>query len=214
MINDERSKYVKPTELAGASVIIVFCLNYVTEWLTKDPLVPYGSMGTISVFNSITAAVVFAGTWLLFALGIPRLIALIRKKMLPELPFFRLRDVLIYILMGPIYIFGALLFSISLVTLESWTTLRDRLLLSIVLLFAWAVMIFWLYFVITKVVRNAYKTGHFSGVILPSLLILIMTVAINYYTTVTRLTKQLVCRRALGIAKALHIVRPGIRLLE
>src|SRR5580765_4964151 len=102
MTDDERSKYVKPRQLASASVAIALCLNYVVEWLAKDPLIPYGSIGTISVVKLVVAVVIFAGTWLLLAVSAPRLIARLRKKHLPQTaPFLRLVDDLIYVLMGP-----------------------------------------------------------------------------------------------------------------
>ena len=194
MADDERSKYVTPKELASASIAIAFCVNYAVEWLAKDPLMPYGSIGTISVFKLVVAVVIFAGTWLLFAVTVPRLIARFRKRhVLESAPFLRLVHDLIYVLMGPVFIFGALLFATSFLIFERVPALaKNRPVLFIVLAWMGAIAALGLpvliYFFITNAVRSFYKTGIFAGIVLPSILVIIMAVAVNYYTGITRLS--------------------------
>lgn len=188
------SRYVKATELASSSLAIAFVLNYVAEWLANDPLIPYGSSSTISVATLIVGVCIFAGIWLLFAVFVPRVIRRFRRKKIPleRVPFLRLVNDLIYIFMGPIFVFGSLLLAIPIATFTRAPELADSPRLALVFLLLGSLSYFALVFLsalfLTKAVRNTYTVGFVRGVILPTLLMIGMIGANNYFFGTIRLS--------------------------
>lgn len=217
-----RREYVGPWGFATATFLIGGAASYLIATIADDPLFPPGIISFSPPLLLYVQLVLFVVAWMLLAVVIRK--ALLRIA--TPVPFRRLLEALVYLLVGTVSFYGLFWFgllwlgvsrlksaSVGQYLLEHQDLLAGGLIALFILLVAPSFVVAWF---VSKTVRQFYRVGALLGVFFPACAWLLLQGLVYFVflcTTLDRLTpsEREALRRVHIIAdvEAMHRVQEG-----
>ena len=193
---EKRTRYVQPREFATTTLVLAAGLSYTTALYLQDPLYPPGitSIGSTLVLYAYLG--LFVGLWFFFAV----IVARARQRTPSPVPFRRLLDALVYLIVGTASVYSlawlaiVLLFvqvlripSVPTFVAEHGTAFALLVIFTVSLLLAPSLLAGVL---ITLAIRAFYRVGIWLGIILPAFVWLVLGGVSTLWLRTTTLEKM------------------------